>query len=712
MNNIHIIDQEGIFIDNLDNIFKSFSIYGETGNTTNYNIVSILGPQSSGKSTLINSIFDTSFEIMDSSRGRYQCTKGIWLSETNKNNLLIFDVEGTDSRERYDNNSFEKKVALFTFALSNIFIVNLWYHDLGRYNATNINLLNIVLELNLQLFEDNNKKLILFIVRDCRQEDNMYVHLKKMINDDMDKIWLNIDKPDKYKNSLMHDFFDFKYIALPHKFFESEKFIEKVEELSNIFNMGCCSFADAEHTLPIDSFPLYAKKIWNTILNNKDLDLPSQKEMVTKYRCDELINELYLEFKTMFNKITLINKNTIIENYGHKCDIIIDDIINKYNNCTIKYDVEIVSEYRTKLLDKIIIEVKKIWLYEIKKINNIIIESYQSNLNNLTRVEKLSDVKSQWNDISFCFNDHINKFICHVNVTSIKRAKFKHNDIIRDIMVALENIKNFERDRLINRILELIRDKFSKADFKKDMHDGKNNMWDIIRNKYNNAIRLPKLEELLKYIELDDDNISYYVTKNKEYEVDFIQEMCINHISQLDYQLERKFISLFKFKKDGLPRVWTTNTHDMDSIFKESRDNTIKLIDLLAIFRFDEKYDDLTISSDTYSNIPKNIILIPKMQVDMMIKMFDKYAQSVYEQAKFEQENNNISGNIPNIVWASMALLGMNEAIWLVSNPLLLILCSMLFSIFYVVSQINGGIIQMSELYFQKGIDTVKYIYT
>lgn len=40
-----------------------------------YNIVSILGPQSGGKSTLLNMLFYTKFVIMDESR-RQQTTKG------------------------------------------------------------------------------------------------------------------------------------------------------------------------------------------------------------------------------------------------------------------------------------------------------------------------------------------------------------------------------------------------------------------------------------------------------------------------------------------------------------------------------------------------------------------------------------------------------------------------------------------------------------
>lgn len=50
--------------------------------------------------TLLNLLFQTKFEILDSNQGRQQTTKGIWMSLSGNKNVLIFDIEGTDSKER------------------------------------------------------------------------------------------------------------------------------------------------------------------------------------------------------------------------------------------------------------------------------------------------------------------------------------------------------------------------------------------------------------------------------------------------------------------------------------------------------------------------------------------------------------------------------------------------------------------------------------
>lgn len=65
----------------------------------NYNVVAVFGSQSTGKSTLLNRLFGTKFDVMDESERR-QTTKGIWMSKGKDMPVLVMDVEGTDGRER------------------------------------------------------------------------------------------------------------------------------------------------------------------------------------------------------------------------------------------------------------------------------------------------------------------------------------------------------------------------------------------------------------------------------------------------------------------------------------------------------------------------------------------------------------------------------------------------------------------------------------
>lgn len=65
----------------------------------------------------------------------------------------MLDVEGTDGRERGEDQDFERKSALFSLAIAEVLIINMWETQVGLYNGANMGLLKTVFEVNLQLFQ-------------------------------------------------------------------------------------------------------------------------------------------------------------------------------------------------------------------------------------------------------------------------------------------------------------------------------------------------------------------------------------------------------------------------------------------------------------------------------------------------------------------------------------------------------------------------------
>jgi GTPase SAR1 family protein len=124
--------------------------------------VSVIGPQSSGKSTLLNFLFGGSFQVAG---GR--CTKGLNVSivptdlENFTNPFVVLDTEGLMSIERSDP-EFDKKMMLFTMAMSHTVIINVK----GQINANMSNILGIaVFALDKFKFQKVKPKLLL-VLRD------------------------------------------------------------------------------------------------------------------------------------------------------------------------------------------------------------------------------------------------------------------------------------------------------------------------------------------------------------------------------------------------------------------------------------------------------------------------------------------------------------------------------------------------------------------
>ena len=56
--------------------------------------------------------------------------------------------------------------------------------------------------------------------------------------------------------------------------------------------------------IPADGFPMFARNIWDKIITNRDLDLPSQQQLLAQFRCDEISDSIFLEF---LEKVQVLN---------------------------------------------------------------------------------------------------------------------------------------------------------------------------------------------------------------------------------------------------------------------------------------------------------------------------------------------------------------------------------------------------------------------
>ena len=159
---IHLIFEDLTFNEKFQSFFASnpFMIKSKK----EYNTIAIIGCQSSGKSTLLNHIFKTDFEVMSDEKGRGQTTQGIWAALNSEYSTIIFDVEGTDAKERGDERfKFEQCSSLFALAMADVLLINMWTNDIGRYTASNYGVLKIVFEQNLKLFQQESEKKIVIV---------------------------------------------------------------------------------------------------------------------------------------------------------------------------------------------------------------------------------------------------------------------------------------------------------------------------------------------------------------------------------------------------------------------------------------------------------------------------------------------------------------------------------------------------------------------
>jgi len=530
-----------------------------------YWVISIIGCQSSGKSTFLNKVFGTCFEVMNSTV-RKQTTKGIWTGRTGTEEkpILVFDVEGTDSRERRNENGmFERRSSLFSLALSEVLIINLWCNDIGRDVGAYFNLFTIVFELNLQLFAkasgNTNKTLLIFLLRDYYGETPVEA-LMHTIYDDMDQVWSRINKPEEFKTKKISDIFDFTHYSLPrntHPDFEN-KILELREKFLNPKHPECPLQAKYKKGVPSDGFPLHASNIWHTIEENKDLDLPSQKHLLSMYRCDEIMKVALDTFNNELVPIKdFIVKGGIYKTFGTDCTNIVNRVIEAFDTEAKRYEKQVYDEYRLKFIEKLNSELYPSFETQVKFIMAELKQTFNERIKDLvgqgkTLIENFN-LKSR-EIIKLIFNEFETMIMnCLVPnfAWSYYMVKIEFEKAVNEKM---EAIRSNQLELFYNNTLENLEQQFVK-NLSQTFENSEDDLWDSIR-EYFEVTRQKreedyraKLEELFGYERFEHKNID-----------DISKEALLltfkHKTNSLDVIMDRKFSKLFKLDENGVPKRW------------------------------------------------------------------------------------------------------------------------------------------------------------
>ncbi|KAL1538426.1 protein ROOT HAIR DEFECTIVE 3-like isoform X3 [Salvia divinorum] len=310
------------------------------GTAASIPVIAIVGPQSSGKSTLMNHLFRTDFGVMNAQIGRGKTTKGIWIAEARSDIeplAVVLDLEGTDGKEKgEDDRAFEKQTALFAIAVAHTVIINMWWSDVGREHAANRPLLKTVFEamLSLSLFSPE-KTTLHFVVRDGNSKTGTPSNeLERILNEDIEEIWEAVPKPLGNEGTLLTEIFNVEVTVLSHYEYMRDKFDEEVVQLQKQL---------ISHNLDLSTSKISlssAKKIWDIIKNNKGFEVPPFRLMFATTRCDEIAMDKLGLFQSNQAWLELEQnaKTQLVKEFGAQTNSILTTYLTDYDKETKNFE--------------------------------------------------------------------------------------------------------------------------------------------------------------------------------------------------------------------------------------------------------------------------------------------------------------------------------------------------------------------------------------
>ncbi|CAN6614611.1 protein Sey1p [Trichomonascus vanleenenianus] len=718
---LQLIDAEKQFNENVSGYLDSL---GVLNNGLNYHVVSVFGSQSTGKSTLLNALFSTQFQVMNET-SRQQTTKGIWMAkaeingsassseasddsylniknppevENHKDCVLVLDVEGTDGRERGEDQDFERKSALFALATSEVIIVNMWENQVGLYQGANMGLLKTVFEVNLSLFQASSEKpsrsLILFVIRDHIGATPLE-NLSATLLADLNKHWESISKPESLKETKISDFFDIQFQTLPHKILLPDQFSSQVYQLSRRFVPGRRNSKETaalssdsyvfrpeyHRNVPIDGWNMYAANIWEQIEQNKDLDLPSQQILVARFRCGEIASQTKAQFEAEFGELesrhgtALSDGKTVISDFGQTIAGLRTRAMELYDSLASRYTAKVYQGQRLDLLSQIDSRLLTVFRAHLSALHSrglqVFNEQMVNSVNGMSFADALETSRKQ--ALQF-FETRAEE------ASSADREVFMyHGDLdqfIGELDAAVEQKRAEQIEKIGSRCSKKIAQIFND-ELDSYFASPSDDTWDKVLKFFFSTVDLILQNYVNAAGETDfgvgastEDNSRgvYNIRKSAWLALDSkLREITL--VNNVVAVLQDKFDELFRYDKSGVPVVWTVH-HDIETPFVEARDHALKLVDIFAEARLSDGTKVIpNVEFDADEEIPNFSTRLSDSKKAEVIAKFKRLADTAFVEAK--RSTTQSATQIPWYMFVLLVLLGWNEFMAVLRNPFL-----------------------------------------
>ncbi|CAG9327606.1 SEY1_2 [Blepharisma stoltei] len=658
--------------------------------STDYHIVAIIGCQSTGKSTLLNMLFGTDFDTLDAYKGRNQTTKGIHLGANLECKTLIIDIEGTDSQIRGDDGAaFEHMSALFALACADVLMVNMWTSEIGRYKAASVGLLKTIFEVNLRLFTLEKKKRILFVLRDFNDQQNNLTVLKQQMSRTLEELWSKIKKPESYILLSVFDCFDFEFKTVSVKDFKPEEFKADIDDLRDRFHNEermDYLFRYKDTDIPLDGIPLYFQEIWTVIGNDKDLNIPSQKEMLANLRCNEIKFEALRLFTTAIEPTAKLIGRCTVPDFSTIFSEKIKEALAEYDKNGSAYYETIYLSIKNELNQLLLDQIKDLFHSQMRCVvtesTKYFKDTLESKINKGQAIENFSATISEVEQLT------LSLFAVNAQASIIENSGWETAEYEAELMKWIEEKKSVEKEKQLELLQKEVKSalsgKFSFNANKILENPFDDNMWSKLKEFQ--ASTMQELESrytnVLKGLDFSEDQIASKLAEIRRECYSTLKSKATKYCNGLVDQLTKKFNQLFLKNENGIPREW--KNAPIDEIFAQSKDTVLATLESLRLFRIVCEWDTDHGEHD-YEE------LIGEEQFHLIMESFLKDAEMAYKEAVHIKEFGYARNKVNGWYLLLIIILGWNEFMWLLKSPIILYPLLFVFSIVALMFSMGMG---------------------
>ncbi|GER52383.1 protein ROOT HAIR DEFECTIVE 3 homolog [Striga asiatica] len=613
---------------------------------------------------------------------------------------IVMDLEGTDGRERgEDDTAFEKQSALFALAVSDIVLINMWCHDIGREQAANKPLLKTVFQVMMRLFSPR-KTTLMFVIRDKTRTP--LENLEPVLREDIQKIWDSVPKPQAHKETPLSEFFNVEVVALSSYEEKEEQFKEQVANLRQRFFHSIAPgglAGDRRGVVPASGFSFSAQQIWKVIKENKDLDLPAHKVMVATVRCEEIANEKFSSFiaNEEWRQLEEMVQSQPVPGFGRKLTSILDVCLSEYDAEATYFDESVRSSKRQQLEEKLLQLVQPAYQFMLGHIRSGTLERFKEAFEKALSGGTGFAIAAR--DCTKLYMTQFDEASADVDIGQANWDSSKVRDKLRrDIDAHISAVRTAKLSELTTTYETKLNDALS-GPVEALLDGASDDTWPAIRKllhrETEKAVR--GFSSALSGFEIDDVTEEKMLSRLEDHARGIVEAKAKEEAGRVLIRMKDRFSTLFSHDSDSMPRVWT-GKEDIRAITKTARSASLKLLSVMAAIRLDDDTDSIEktlslalidpnsgavanrsisgdpLASSTWEEVPSSKTLLSPVQCKSLWRQFKTETEYTVTQAIAAQEASRRNNNWLPPPWAIAALviLGFNEFMTLLRNPLYL----------------------------------------
>lgn len=658
--------------------------------------------QSSGKSTLLNALYGTRFEEMDALAGRGQTTRGVWLARGSGTGggaegvlPLVMDLEGTDGRERgEDEAQFEAQTALFALACSDVLLVNMWTHDVGREHGAGKPLLRAVLQAHARLFGPRRSRL-LFVLRDKTRTP--LERLETILRADLAAIWEGVTKPEERREATLADYFDVRVTALASLEHDEAGFKADVGALRVQLDgyLGEAAQREDAH-VPGDAFALSTKALWDQVAANDDLNLPAHKVMVATVRCTEIASQRLaaLQADEAVAQLAARAMQAAVPEFGQKLAAAVGTALEAYDEEARYYDAGVATTARDKLRADAFGAFARAHGAQLRLAAAAADAALAQDLKD---ADDAGFAASAAAAVASC----LEAFTESAKAAEPEDSEWEHTEAYRLLVDATKARVTAATAALVDRAVTASRGAVREAlepNVASLLEDIPDDLWARVREAV--AAAAADARGVLR-AKLDGSGVDEAAMAEAEVAIgaharDLAEELVRRASKSAAALMRDRFATAFHRDARGLPRAWGAS-EDVVAIAEAARLSAAKALAIIALLRLDEdavgaaheaavseasvelaRGESGACSALSWDGVDASVVLLPPAACRQAWRRFDADAVAQVSQAMAAQEARRSAQGVPSWAILAMIVLGWNELWALLSSPVLLVVLGVL----------------------------------